>query len=102
MMEARCRKTAHVSKRGRVVRREISRIITKGTQTYSVLEGEPSENYSKYLLSLMKKKTLLATLMYVYGVCFVDTSLGKFFIGQFSDDHHCSRFRTLVAHYPPV
>ncbi|KAB0374767.1 hypothetical protein FD755_013259 [Muntiacus reevesi] len=25
-----------------------------------------------------------------------------FFIGQFSDDRHCSRFRTLVARYPPV
>ncbi|KAB0343815.1 hypothetical protein FD754_020741 [Muntiacus muntjak] len=25
-----------------------------------------------------------------------------FFIGQFSDDRYCSRFRTLVARYPPV
>uniref|UniRef100_A0A2K6F0K6 DNA mismatch repair protein n=1 Tax=Propithecus coquereli TaxID=379532 RepID=A0A2K6F0K6_PROCO len=101
MMEARCRKMAHISKHDRVVRREICRVITKGTQTYSVLEGDPSENYSKYLLSLKEKEDSSGHTR-VYGVCFVDTSLGKFFIGQFSDDRHCSRFRTLVAHYPPV
>ncbi|XP_021073444.1 DNA mismatch repair protein Msh6 [Mus pahari] len=102
MMEARCRKMAHVSKFDRVVRREICRIITKGTQTYSVLDGDPSENYSRYLLSLKEKEEDTSGHTRVYGVCFVDTSLGKFFIGQFSDDRHCSRFRTLVAHYPPV
>lgn len=102
MMEARCRKMAHISKYDRVVRREICRVITKGTQTYSVLEGDPSENYSKYLLSLKEKEEDCSGHTRVYGVCFVDTSLGKFFIGQFSDDRHCSRFRTLVAHYPPV
>ncbi|XP_027995770.1 DNA mismatch repair protein Msh6 isoform X3 [Eptesicus fuscus] len=102
MMEARCRKMAHISKHDRVVRREICRIITKGTQTYSVLEGDPSENYSKYLLSLKEKEEDTSGHTRVYGVCFVDASLGKFFIGQFADDRHCSRFRTLVAHYPPV
>nr|XP_048272199.1 DNA mismatch repair protein Msh6 isoform X3 [Myodes glareolus] len=102
MMEARCRKMAHVSKFDRVVRREVCRIITKGTQTYGVLEGDPSENYSKYLLSLKEKEEDSSGHTRVYGVCFVDTSLGKFFMGQFSDDRHCSRFRTLVAHYPPV
>ncbi|XP_069351178.1 DNA mismatch repair protein Msh6 isoform X10 [Eulemur rufifrons] len=49
MMEARCRKMAHISKHDRVVRREICRVITKGTQTYSVLEGDPSENYNVLL-----------------------------------------------------
>ncbi|XP_049640295.1 DNA mismatch repair protein Msh6 isoform X2 [Suncus etruscus] len=102
MMEARCRKMAHISKHDRVVRREICRVITKGTQTYSVLEGDPSENYSKYLLSIKEKEGDLSGHTREYGVCFVEASLGKFFIGQFSDDRHCSRFRTLVAHYPPV
>lgn len=37
-----------------------------------------------------------------YGVCFVDTSIGLFHIGQFEDDRHASRLRTLVAHYTPV
>lgn len=81
MMEARCQKMAHVSKFDRVVRREICRIITKGTQTYSVLDGDPSENYSRYLLSLKEKEEDSSGHTRVYGVCFVDTSLGKSFIG---------------------
>ncbi|KAL1783825.1 DNA mismatch repair protein Msh6 [Sigmodon hispidus] len=102
MMEARCRKMAHVSKFDRVVRREICRIVTKGTQMYGALEGDPSENHSRYLLSLKEKEEDSSGHTRVYGVCFVDTSFGKFFMGQFLDDRHCSRFRTLVAHYPPV
>lgn len=75
MMEAQCRKMAHVSKFDRVVIREICRIITKGTQMYSVLEGDPSENYSKYLLSLKEKEEDSFGHTCVFGVCFVNTSL---------------------------
>ncbi|NWV62437.1 MSH6 protein, partial [Malurus elegans] len=100
MMEARCKSTGHSSRFDKVVRREICRIITKGTQTYSVMDCDPSENHSKFLLCVKEKEDSAGAR--VYGVCFVDTSVGKFHVGQFSDDRHCSRFRTLVAHYTPV
>ncbi|XP_035177058.1 DNA mismatch repair protein Msh6 isoform X1 [Oxyura jamaicensis] len=100
MMEARYKSMAHPTKFDKVVRREICRIITKGTQTYSILDCDPSENHNKYLLCVKEKED--SSGQRVYGVCFVDTSLGKFYVGQFSDDRHCSRFRTLVAHYTPV
>ncbi|XP_050827953.1 DNA mismatch repair protein Msh6 [Serinus canaria] len=100
MMEARCRSAGHSSKFDKVVRREICRIITKGTQTYSVMDCDPSENHSRFLLSVKEKEDAAGTRL--YGVCFVDTSMGKFHVGQFPDDRHCSRFRTLVAHYTPV
>ncbi|XP_056424046.1 DNA mismatch repair protein Msh6 isoform X2 [Hyla sarda] len=102
MMEARCKSMSHPTKFDKVVRREICRIITKGTQTYSVLDGNPSESHSKYLLCVKEKMNDSSGQQRIYGVCFVDTSVGKFYIGQFHDDRHCSRFRTLVAHYPPV
>lgn len=103
MMEARYRSLAHPSKFDKVVRREVCRIITKGTQTYSVLDGDPSESCNKYLLCVKEKAVEdAAGHFHVYGVCFVDTSVGRFHIGQFRDDRHCSRFRTLVAHYCPV
>nr|BAV25096.1 DNA mismatch repair protein MutS-homolog 6 [Xenopus laevis] len=102
MMEARCKSMSHPSKFDRVVRREICRIITKGTQTYSVLDGNPSESHSKYLLCFKEKMDDSSGQRRVYGVSFVDTSVGKFHVGQFEDDRHCSRFRTLVAHFPPV
>ncbi|XP_065595645.1 DNA mismatch repair protein Msh6 isoform X2 [Cyrtonyx montezumae] len=100
MMEARCKATAHPTKFDKVVRREICRILTKGTQTYSIIDCDPSENHNKYLLCVKEKED--SSGQRVYGVCFVDTSVGKFYVGQFSDDRHCSRFRTLVAHYTPV
>jgi len=37
----------------------------------------------------------------VFGVCFVDTSIGDFHIGQFEDDRHKSQLRMLIAQYPP-
>ncbi|NXP31922.1 MSH6 protein, partial [Leiothrix lutea] len=100
MMEARCKSVGHSGRFDKVMRREICRIITKGTQTYSVMDCDPSENHSKYLLCVKENCDSAGTR--VYGVCFVDTSVGKFHVGQFPDDRHCSRFRTLVAHYTPV
>ncbi|KAF5900360.1 DNA mismatch repair protein Msh6, partial [Clarias magur] len=103
MMETRCKAMARPTKFDRVVRREVCRVITRGTQTYSVLDGAPSEAESKYLLSV-KERNLEenAGQCHIYGVCFVDTSVGSFYVGQFQDDRHCSRLRTLLAHYVPA
>ncbi|KAJ0066729.1 hypothetical protein NL108_002355, partial [Boleophthalmus pectinirostris] len=103
MMEARCKSMFKPSKFDKVVKREVCRIITKGTQTYSVLDGAPSESQSKFLLSLKEKAEEESSgRCRIYGVCFVDTSVGFFHVGQFEDDRHCSRLRTLIAHYPPA
>ncbi|KAM9848166.1 DNA mismatch repair protein Msh6 isoform 1-T1 [Aulostomus maculatus] len=103
MMEARCRTLAKPTKFDRVVRREVCRIITRGTQTYSILDGAPSESQSKFLLSFKEKAEEESSgCCRVYGVCFVDTSVGQFHIGQFPDDRHCSRLRTLIAHFSPA
>ncbi|XP_061600826.1 DNA mismatch repair protein Msh6 isoform X2 [Cololabis saira] len=103
MMEARCKTMAKPTKFDRVVRREVCRIITRGTQTYSVLDGAPSESQSKFLMSLKEKSEGENSGGHrTYGVCFVDTSVGYFHIGQFPDDRHCSRLRTLIAHFSPA
>lgn len=103
MMEARCKAMLKPTKFDRVVRREVCRIITRGTQTYSVLDGAPSESQSKFLLSLKEKAEEESSgRSRTYGVCFVDTSVGYFHVGQFADDRHCSRLRTLIAHYSPA
>lgn len=103
MMEARCKAMVRPTKFDRVVRREVCRIITRGTQTYSVLDGAPSESESKYLLSV-KEKNQEDNLgqCHIYGVSFIDSSVGRFYVGQFQDDRHCSRLRTLLAHYVPA
>lgn len=103
MMEARCKTMAKPTKFDRVVKREVCRIITRGTQTYSVLDGAPSECQSKFLLSLKEKAEEESSgCCRTYGVCFVDTSVGYFHLGQFPDDRHCSRLRTLIAHFAPA
>lgn len=103
MMEARCKTLAKPTKFDRVVRREVCRIITRGTQTYSVLDGAPSETQNKFLLSLKEKAEEESSgRCRTYGVCFVDTSVGYFHVGQFPDDRHCSRLRTLIAHFSPA
>ncbi|KAM9809995.1 DNA mismatch repair protein Msh6 [Syngnathus typhle] len=104
MMEARCKTLVKPTKFDRVVKREVCRIITRGTQTYSVLDGTPSESQSKFLLSLKEKPEDEGKgwCSRTYGVCFVDTSVGLFHVGQFPDDRHCSRLRTLIAHFAPA
>lgn len=103
MMEVRCKAMARPTKFDRVVRREVCRVITRGTQTYSVLDGAPSESQSKFLLSLKEKAEEESSgRSRTYGVCFIDTSVGYFHVGQFPDDRHCSRLRTLIAHYSPA
>ncbi|KAJ8250672.1 hypothetical protein COCON_G00225940 [Conger conger] len=103
MMEARCRTMARPTKYDRVVRREVCRVITKGTQTYSVLDGAPAETESRYLLSVKERaEGEGATAPRSYGVAFIDASVGRFYLGQFRDDRHCSRLRTLAAHYAPA
>ncbi|KAJ7341254.1 hypothetical protein JRQ81_005142 [Phrynocephalus forsythii] len=102
MMEVRCKSLAHPTKFDRVVHRKVCRVISKGTQTYSILDGDFSDTHNRYLLCIKEKASDSAGSCHTYGVCFVDTTVGKFYVGQFLDDRHCSRLRTLVAHYTPV
>ncbi|XP_066481801.1 DNA mismatch repair protein Msh6 isoform X2 [Tiliqua scincoides] len=102
MMEARCRSMVHPTKFDRVVRREVCRIISKGTETFSIMDSDFVETHNRYLICIKEKVDYSANLCRTYGVCFVDTTVGKFYVGQFADDRYCSRLRTLLAHYIPV
>ncbi|KAJ9582060.1 hypothetical protein L9F63_003643, partial [Diploptera punctata] len=99
MMGERCKGMLKATKFDKVVKREICQITTKGTKVYSVLDGTPSGAECNYLLALTEKTVGDST---TFGVCFVDTSIGIFHMGQFIDDRHLSRLRTLLAHHPPV
>ncbi|XP_050523673.1 DNA mismatch repair protein Msh6 [Daktulosphaira vitifoliae] len=100
MMLERCKTLKKTTKFDKVVRREICRITTKGTRTFGVIDGETNDPENSFLIALSEKELSPSSSM--YGVCFIDTSIGLFYLGQFEDDCHCSRLRTLCAHYPPV
>ncbi|KAF6205210.1 hypothetical protein GE061_019377 [Apolygus lucorum] len=100
MMDKRVKKMYKPTKFDKVVKREICQLTTKGTRVFTVADGEAREAQSAYLLAIMEKE--IDNTKSTYGVCFVDTSIGVFHIGQFDDDRHSSRLRTLIATYPPV
>jgi len=81
----------------RVVAREVCQLSTKGTRVNNFLDSSNFEGEPRYLLALYESNAEQA-----YGVAFVDTTIGVFHIGQFTDDKNLSRLRTLTAHYPPV
>lgn len=83
-----------------VVRREICQITTPGTAKSGSGDG------AKYLLAIcerFKDQTTGAKDEKIdFGVCFVDSSVGTFYLSQFSDDKSYSRLRTLMAQFPPA
>ncbi|XP_015439440.1 PREDICTED: DNA mismatch repair protein Msh6 [Dufourea novaeangliae] len=101
MMTQRCSKMTKPSKFDKVVRREICQISSKGTRVYTPQDVDASTPNSHYLMSLVEKCPAGATASH-YGVCFIDTTIGDFYLGQFEDDRCNSRILTLLAHYPPV
>ncbi|XP_058798739.1 probable DNA mismatch repair protein Msh6 [Phymastichus coffea] len=101
MMAQRVQKMSKPSKYDKVVKREICQISTKGTRVYTSQDAEASAPTSTYLLSIVEKHTSGQNTS-TYGVCFVDTTIGDFNLGQFQDDKCSSRLLTLLAHYPPA
>ncbi|KAF2367994.1 DNA mismatch repair protein MutS clamp [Trinorchestia longiramus] len=99
MMEKRCKATPKCSKFDRVVRREVCQLTSVGTRVWGVQDAELSSTVPSYLLALTAQSKDDSTMV---GVAFIDTSLGVFHLGQFSDDRHHSRLRTLLAHHPPA
>ncbi|XP_076457037.1 DNA mismatch repair protein Msh6-like [Babylonia areolata] len=99
MMADRCREMARPTKFDRVVKREICQVSTQGIRSFSHRDGDVGDAQPSYLLALCEAESQDGV---VYGVCFVDTSIGTFHVGQFSDDRHCSRLRTVFAHHTPA
>ena len=79
----------------KVVAREVCQMSTKGTRVNTFLDSHNFEGDTSYLLAICERPGPK------FGVAFVDTTLGCFHLGQFSDDKNLSRLRTLLAHHPP-
>lgn len=101
MMEERCKRDNTRDKFSKVMKREVCQITDRGTQTFS--NGQQKLTVSStanFLLSIAEVKASQSTSR--YGICFVDTSIGDFTLGEFDDDQECSRLLTLLSHYTPV
>lgn len=94
----------------KAVNREVCSILTPGTLVEEEVLGGPD---SAFLLSLCETKlseevrpsTEKGSQAFIpvvtYGVCYVDTSTGTFTVGQFQDEKHRSKLRTLLAQLQP-
>lgn len=101
MMEERCKREGTKGKFAKVMKREICQITDRGTQIFSNGQQKMTTNSDpNFLLTIAETK--LSSTDSRYGVCFVDTSIGDFTLGEFDDDQQCSRLLTLLSHYSPV
>ena len=93
---------ARIKSKGRsagphVVRREICQIITPGTSCYST---EVNFSAPRLLMAIHQKK--LDDGHFRFGVAFLDSTISKFTLSQFTDDKYCSKLRTLLAYNQPI
>lgn len=104
MMEKRCDADGKRTKNDKVVRREICQVSNIATQMYSsglssMVSGQisSSPNFILVIAEIIKTPSTSR-----YGICFVDTTIGDFTLGEFDDDQQCSRLLTLLSQYSPV
>ncbi|CAK8692796.1 unnamed protein product [Clavelina lepadiformis] len=90
----------------KTLRREVCRITTKGTQMLNAWEEARIHNHEHNFLLAVCERSVdhldgKQNICREFGVCFLDTTVGTLYLGQFHDDRYCSRFRTMIAHYYP-
>uniref|UniRef100_A0A1A9WE19 DNA mismatch repair protein n=1 Tax=Glossina brevipalpis TaxID=37001 RepID=A0A1A9WE19_9MUSC len=101
MMSERC-KRIKATKFDKVVRREICQVLNLGTQVFGN-QCRVTANYRpNYMLVIAETYCTEQGNISRYGICFLDTSIGDCYLGEFEDDRNCSRLHTLISHYTPV
>ncbi|KAL7733060.1 hypothetical protein ACLKA6_002861 [Drosophila palustris] len=98
MMTERC-KRIKPTKFDKVVAREICQITDRGTQVFGSQCAIGPNHQPNYMLALVEHDEGSSS---KYGICFIDTSIGDFHVGEFDNDKSCSRLLTLLSHHMPV
>ncbi|KAL7656638.1 DNA mismatch repair protein msh6 [Aspergillus niger] len=82
-------------KEDKVIRRELSSVLTAGT----LVEGSMlQDDMSTYCVAI---KEALIDDKPAFGIAFVDTATGQFFLSEFVDDVDMTKFETFVAQTRP-
>lgn len=103
MMEERCNATGKRRKIDKVVRREVCQVTTRGTQMLGISESVFHSCQNQFLLAIFESNDESASRSsrLAFGVCFIDITVGKLYIGQFQDDNNLSNVNILLAHNTP-
>ncbi|CAH2095409.1 unnamed protein product [Euphydryas editha] len=99
MMQERCKNSGLSSKSDKVVRREVCQVSVRGARALGAQDAALAPAAAEYMLAVAEEESNGCS---TYGVCFIDTTIGQFHLGQFTDDKHSSRLLTTLAHYPPA
>lgn len=102
MMTNRCKSMSKPTKFDKVVKREVCQVSNKGTQIFDGQRQMLEDHEPNYMMTIVENVNENDLSTSSYGVCFIDTSIGDFYIGQFKDDKSSSRILTLLSHYTPV
>lgn len=101
MMEERCKREGTRDKFSKVMKREICQITDQGTQIFSNGQQKIPTSYDpNFMLSIAESNCTSTSSR--YGICFIDTSIGDFILGEFDDDQQCSRLLTMLSTLSPV
>lgn len=96
MMDERRKRLKQTSKYDKVVKREVCQVSHRGTQVYGQQCHLPQDADPNYMLTICEKVSGNASR---YGVCLIETSLGRVIVGEFDDDSQCSRLLALLSQY---
>ncbi|ETN62362.1 DNA mismatch repair protein mut [Anopheles darlingi] len=102
MMQERCKVQRTNSKYDKVVRREVCQVTVKGTEVFGQQVRITTNHAPRYMMTIVESSPAGLGAGCRYGVCFIDTSIGLFHLGEFDDDNQQSRLLTLLSHYSPV
>ncbi|EGE01700.1 DNA mismatch repair protein msh6 [Trichophyton equinum CBS 127.97] len=88
-------KMGKAQKEDKVIKRELACVLTTGTLVEgSMIQGD----MSTYCVAI---KEVIIDGLPAFGISFVDTATGQFFLSQFVDDVDMTRFETFVAQTRP-
>jgi DNA mismatch repair protein MSH6 len=95
MRERDGKKTAKGGKEDKIIKRELSCVLTAGT----LVDGSMlQDDMSTYCVAI--KEVILDGLP-AFGIAFVDTATGQFHLSEFKDDADMTKFETFVAQTRP-
>ncbi|APA06987.1 hypothetical protein SS1G_04335 [Sclerotinia sclerotiorum 1980 UF-70] len=80
----------------KIIHRELSYILTAGTLVEGSMLQDDSATYCVAIKESITDDNLPA-----FGISFVDTSTGQFFLSEFTDDVDLTKFETFVAQIRP-
>ncbi|EEH18065.2 hypothetical protein PABG_00628 [Paracoccidioides brasiliensis Pb03] len=95
MREKQGKTGGSVGKQEKIIRRELACVLTSGTL---VDGGMLQDDMSTYCVAI---KEALVNDLPVFGIAFVDTATGQFYLAEFIDDVDMTKFETFVAQTRP-